>query len=143
VLIIRRINCINTTSGMCHSDRLVYRSGRNFLTCILDGHLHSVTHIRCCIDTIDSPDDEHEFARNMQGIEINIQKKKELCVKLVIYKNLILLSLIDNFYQLRLTIIKGSPGKNIVLFICQRNYRYALFSQPTLCRIVKANDCFT
>jgi len=24
-----------------------------------------------CIDTIDSPDDEHEIARNMQRIEIN------------------------------------------------------------------------
>jgi hypothetical protein len=24
-----------------------------------------VTYTRCCIDTIDSPDDEHEVARNM------------------------------------------------------------------------------
>jgi hypothetical protein len=24
-----------------------------------------VTHTRCCIDAIDSPDDEHEVARNM------------------------------------------------------------------------------
>jgi hypothetical protein len=31
VLIIRRINFINTRSGMCHSDRLVCRSGRKFL----------------------------------------------------------------------------------------------------------------
>jgi hypothetical protein len=61
VLIIRRINGIDT-SGMCHSDHLVCRS---FPTCILDGHLHRVTHTRCCIDTIDSPDDEHEVARNM------------------------------------------------------------------------------
>jgi hypothetical protein len=62
--------------------RLVCRSGRNFLmavwyagqegTCIPDGHLHRVTHTRRCIDTIDSPDDEHEVARNMQRIEINI-----------------------------------------------------------------------
>ena len=39
VLIIRRINCINTTSGMslCVGDRLVCRSGRNSPTCILDG----------------------------------------------------------------------------------------------------------
>jgi hypothetical protein len=28
-------------------------------TYILDGHLHRVTNNRCCIDTIDSPDDEH------------------------------------------------------------------------------------
>jgi hypothetical protein len=43
-----------------------------FPTCILDGHLHRVTHTRCCIDTIDSADDEHEVARNMYRIEINI-----------------------------------------------------------------------
>jgi hypothetical protein len=65
VLIIRRINCINRTYSMCHSDRLVCKSGRNFPTCILDGHLHTVTRSRCSIDTIDPPDDEHEFARNM------------------------------------------------------------------------------
>jgi hypothetical protein len=34
-----------------------------------------VTHTRCCIDKIDSPDDEHDVARNMYRIEINIQKK--------------------------------------------------------------------
>ena len=55
-------------------------------TCIPDSHLHRVTYTRCRIDTTDSPDDEHMFARNMQIIEINIQGK-ELCVKLVIYKN--------------------------------------------------------
>jgi hypothetical protein len=42
------------------------------LTCIPDGHLHRVTYTRRCIDTIDSPDDEHEVARNMRKIEINI-----------------------------------------------------------------------
>jgi hypothetical protein len=31
----------------------------------LDGHLLRVTHIRCCIDTIDYPDDENEVARNI------------------------------------------------------------------------------
>ena len=45
VLIIRRINCINTTSGICHSLSLTYTRG--------------------CIDTIYSPDDEHEVAGNM------------------------------------------------------------------------------
>jgi hypothetical protein len=55
----------------CVGDRLVRRSGRNFATCIL----HRVTHTRCCIDTIDSPDDEHEVVRNMYRIEINIWKK--------------------------------------------------------------------
>jgi hypothetical protein len=43
----------------------------SFPTCILDGHLHRVTHTRC-IDAIDSRDDEHDVARNMQRIEINI-----------------------------------------------------------------------
>jgi len=30
-----------------------------------DGHLHRVTYTRCRIDTINSPDDGHEAARNM------------------------------------------------------------------------------
>jgi hypothetical protein len=64
LLIIRRINCINTTSYMslCVGGRLVCRS---FLTCIPDSHLHRVTYTRRCVDTIDFPDDEHEVARNM------------------------------------------------------------------------------
>ena len=37
---------------------------------------------------IDSPDDEHTVARNMQSIGINKYKKKELGVELVIYKEL-------------------------------------------------------
>jgi hypothetical protein len=45
-----------------------------------------VTHTRYFTDTIDSPDDEHEVARKMYRTGINIQKK-ELYVKLVIYKN--------------------------------------------------------
>jgi hypothetical protein len=48
--------------SLCVVDRLVCRSER---TCTLDGHLHRVTHTRCCIDTIDSPDDEHGVAQNM------------------------------------------------------------------------------
>jgi hypothetical protein len=31
-----------------------------------------VTYASCCIDTIDSPDDEHDVALNMLRIEINI-----------------------------------------------------------------------
>jgi len=34
-------------------------------TCIPDGHPHRVTHTRCRINTIDSPDDEHRGARIM------------------------------------------------------------------------------
>jgi len=55
----------------CVGDRPVRRSGSSFPICVLDGHLHSVTYTRCCIDTIDSPDDEHNVARNMYRIEIN------------------------------------------------------------------------
>ena len=56
--------------------------------CIPDSHLHRVTYTRCRIDTINSPDDGHIAARNMWRIEINIHEK-ELCVKLVIYKDFI------------------------------------------------------
>jgi hypothetical protein len=51
--------------SLCVGGRLVCRSGRNSLTYIPDGHLHRVTYTRCCIDTIDSPDDEHWVSRNM------------------------------------------------------------------------------
>jgi len=44
-----------------------------------------VTYTRYRIDKINSPDDGHMAARNMQRIEINIYEK-ELCVRLVIYK---------------------------------------------------------
>ena len=47
---------------------------------------HRVTYARCRIDTIDSPDDEHMVARNTWSTETNIYGK-EMCVKLVIYKN--------------------------------------------------------
>jgi hypothetical protein len=40
-----------------------------------------------CINTIDSPDDEHSGARNMYRIITKYIRKKELGVKLVIYKN--------------------------------------------------------
>jgi len=69
--------------SVCVGDRLVCSS---IQTRILDAHLHKVTYTRCRIDTIDSPDDEHMGARNMQRTEINIHET-ELCIKLVIYKN--------------------------------------------------------
>ena len=49
-------------------------------------HLHTVTYTRCHIDTINSPDDGHMAARNMQRTEINIHEE-ELYIKLVIYKD--------------------------------------------------------
>jgi len=57
-------------------------------TCTLNGHSYRVTYTRCRIDTINSLDYGHMAARNMYRIEINIHEK-ELCVKLVIYKNII------------------------------------------------------
>jgi len=55
-------------------------------TCTPNGHLYRVTYTRCRIDTINSPDDGHMAAGNMYRIEINIHEK-EMCVKLVIYKD--------------------------------------------------------
>jgi len=51
--------------SLCDGDRFVCRSVRSFPTCIRNGHRHRMTYTRCCIETIDSPDDEHEVARNM------------------------------------------------------------------------------
>ena len=62
VLIMRRINYINTTSGICQSVSVT-------VSCA--GLRHRVTYTGCCNDTIESPDNENEVARNMQRIEIN------------------------------------------------------------------------
>ena len=43
-------------SGVCHTMSVT-------VSCA--GHRHRVTYTTCRIDTIDSPDDEHEVARNM------------------------------------------------------------------------------
>jgi hypothetical protein len=101
--IIRRIHCINTTSGICHC---VYRCvcvfghvkvevlppqhGRNgpIQTCTPNGHLYRVSYTRSRIDTINSPDDGNMAARNVYRIEIN-KHEKELCVKLVICKDIL------------------------------------------------------
>ena len=39
--------------------------GDRLRTWTLEGHLHSVTYTRSCIDTFDYPDDEHYAAWNM------------------------------------------------------------------------------
>ena len=59
MLIIRRINCINTIS-----DVSLYVGDRQVCTCTPNG-LYRVTYTRYCIDAIDPPDDEHSGARNM------------------------------------------------------------------------------
>jgi len=48
--------------SLCVGDRFVCSS---FPTCTRNGHRHRVTHTRGCINTIDSPGDEHDVARNM------------------------------------------------------------------------------
>jgi hypothetical protein len=73
VLVIRTINCINTTSGVCHFDRLVCSSGRNVRTCIVDRHLHRVTHTRCCIVNIDLTDDEQKTLIFMVSVYLIFQ----------------------------------------------------------------------
>ena len=85
VLIIRRINCINVTSGICHSMQVTVKCAG------LDGNpskkLHTrrsptqLTYTRCRINTIDSSDDVHRGARNMQRIGINIYMKKRIVRK--------------------------------------------------------------
>jgi len=77
VLIIRRSNCINTSSGMISLYRwLLGMPVRRELP--PDRHtkqsLTQANHTRWCINTIQSPDDEHCDARNMQGDEINTWK---------------------------------------------------------------------
>jgi hypothetical protein len=57
--------------SLCVGDRVVCRSESFFPTCTQNGHRHTVTYTRSCIDTIDSPDYEHEVARNMYRTEIN------------------------------------------------------------------------
>ena len=44
-------------------------------TCTPNGLLYTVTYTRCHIDTINSPDDGHMGARNMNRIEIHIHEK--------------------------------------------------------------------
>ena len=69
--------------SLCTDDRLVCSL---IQTSTLNGHIYRVTYTRCRINTINSPDDGHMAARNMYRIEINIHEK-ELCVKLVTYKD--------------------------------------------------------
>jgi len=58
----------------------------DLLVCIPVGHLHRVTYTRRRSDTVSSPDVGHIAVRNKERIEINVHEK-ELCVKLVIYKD--------------------------------------------------------
>jgi hypothetical protein len=68
----RATSCSSSGESVVSIQRLVYvtlckwpSSMQVRKACLLDGHLHIVAYTRRCIDTIDSPDDEHEVARNM------------------------------------------------------------------------------
>jgi len=67
VLITRRINCINTTSDIWHSVSVtVSCAGRKGRTVpFRPAYRHSASYIRGCIDTIDSPGDEHGVAQKI------------------------------------------------------------------------------
>jgi len=55
-----------------HQENQLYQYNIWYISlCVGDRLVCRVTYTRCCIDTIDSPDDEHEVARNSQRIEIN------------------------------------------------------------------------
>jgi len=95
--------------SLCVSDHFVCSSER---TCTRNGHWHRVTYTRCCIDTIDSPDDDHEVARNTYRIGIKTYRE-ELCFKLVIYQES----------------EKDARSKNITFFLNLR-YDYANFWKP-------------
>ena len=63
---------LNVTNEMQLS--FLVQIGKELADLYTKGHRHRVTYTRC-IDTIDSPDDEHEVARNMYRIEIIIKKR--------------------------------------------------------------------
>jgi hypothetical protein len=67
MLIIRRINCINTTSGIYHSVSLTVSCvGRKVH--FRPAH-ETVTYTRSCIDTIDSPADEYEVLETCKEVK--------------------------------------------------------------------------
>jgi len=50
----------------------IHKQDFYYIICNLDySPIFRVMYTRGCVDTIDSPDDEHRVARNMQRIEIN------------------------------------------------------------------------
>jgi hypothetical protein len=52
--------------SLCVGDCFVCRS---VPACTQNGHRHRVTHTRCCIDTIDSPDNEHEVLETCRELK--------------------------------------------------------------------------
>ena len=71
MLIIRRIHCIHTASGSLYVILLRWplsaRAVRRLTACALIGHLRrgDIQRTRCCMYTMNPPNDEHNVARNM------------------------------------------------------------------------------
>jgi len=55
--------------GAHHQENQLYQYNIWYMSLLcrwpVTGYRHRVTYTRCCIDTIDSPDDEHQVDRNM------------------------------------------------------------------------------
>ena len=97
MLIIRRVNCINKISVICHSMQVTVRyagldvpSKAAYQTVT---YIRRVTYNRYLIDAIDSPDDEHMAVRIMQRFEINIYKNMNCASSWLFKKNHITYSL--------------------------------------------------
>ena len=60
MLIIRRLNCIDAASGIFTLSK--WPSGAP------DGHLLKIDDTKCCINTIQPPDDEHIMLETCRGL---------------------------------------------------------------------------
>jgi hypothetical protein len=109
------------------SDMQVRKEPSSFLTYISDGHVHRVTYTRRCIDTIDSPDDEHEVTRNVE----DWNKQKEMCVKLVIYQNYTEMHGQQNLKSHQTHCLKEDMQRNTT---CSFHWATSLRQCPTECR---------
>jgi len=61
----RATQCSSSGESIVSIHHLVYITLCRWLVCRHTSHLHRVIYTRWCIDTIDSPDDEHWVARNL------------------------------------------------------------------------------
>jgi len=82
----RAAMCPSSGESIVSIRHLEYVTLCSIQTCTPNGHLYTVTYTRCRIDTINSPDDGHMAAPKHVENRNKHTWKKELCVKLVIYK---------------------------------------------------------
>jgi hypothetical protein len=60
----------------CFAHPCAHHQENQLYICTLDGHVHRVTHTRCRINAIDSPDNAHRDVRNIYRIGINTHEKR-------------------------------------------------------------------